>query len=177
MFRVTRASFGRRTEFLARLEKLNEGLAGKISVKKHWEEVYAEDCVMTMAGQEVKGLSNIIEGIPQFTRSFDIEPVILEVVGEEDAEKFAVWYRHKARFVQQYGKVKPTGHTGSFEGVNIHTVDAEGRTTHLVQSMDLLSYFMQVDAVPSIFDSQPEESMPDLGEGAGTVKVGGVKEI
>ena len=62
-----------------------------------------------------------------------------------------------------------TGQTASFEGINLHTVNEAGLTTHLVQSTDLLSYFIQVGALPSLFE--PEEEQPDL-EGCGTVSMG-----
>ncbi|KAJ9468857.1 hypothetical protein DIPPA_20504 [Diplonema papillatum] len=172
--RTTKCLFGKRTEFLKRLDLLKEGLETKNIQKKHWAQVYSEDCEMCIAGQQAKGLEPLISGLPLFTQAFDIKPEIVEVIGGEDDSKFTVWYRHSARFVNPYGKVLPTGMSSVFEGVNIHTVDNEGLTTHLVQSMDLLSYFMQVGAISSIIDVPPQQ---ELDESSGTVKVGRVKEL
>ena len=61
----------------------------------------------------------------------------VEVIGTEHDSRFVVRYRHRAKFVGEYGLLKPNQGEAIFEGVNIHTVDEQGVTTSLVQSLDL----------------------------------------
>eukprot|EP00754_Rhynchopus_humris_P042184 Rhum_TRINITY_DN25803_c0_g1::Rhum_TRINITY_DN25803_c0_g1_i1::g.182813::m.182813 len=174
MFRNTARCLGRRTEFLKRLELMTDAIESKELRRRHWAKVYADTCTMAMAGGQVEGLEAIISPLPAFNRAFDVTPKIVEVVGDEDAEKFTVHYRHTARFVGPYGVVQPTGQTGTFEGINIHTVSEDGRTTHLQQSLDLLSYFMEVGAVPPMFAQEETESAAAdaEAEGMGMVNLG-----
>eukprot|EP01060_Flectonema_neradi_P025164 TRINITY_DN3399_c2_g1_i1.p1 TRINITY_DN3399_c2_g1~~TRINITY_DN3399_c2_g1_i1.p1 ORF type:complete len:176 (+),score=34.86 TRINITY_DN3399_c2_g1_i1:46-573(+) len=175
MLRRSVACLGRKTEFLKKLDLISEGMEQKRIEKKFWSQVYSDECVMKSAGQEVVGLQDIVRGMPGFHHAFDVKTNVVEVLGEEDAEKFAVHFKHSVRFVGEYGRVEPTGTTGTFEGVTIHTVDDEGKTTEIVQSIDLLSYFIQVGAISPMILSPVEK--PTEMDGAGTVKLGGVKEI
>eukprot|EP01061_Rhynchopus_euleeides_P021148 TRINITY_DN34426_c0_g1_i1.p1 TRINITY_DN34426_c0_g1~~TRINITY_DN34426_c0_g1_i1.p1 ORF type:complete len:174 (+),score=66.38 TRINITY_DN34426_c0_g1_i1:88-609(+) len=169
MFRRTCSALGKRTEFLKRLDLLTEGMEKKVLKKQHWAQVYAEDCEMEMGTQSVKGIDAIISPLPMFNAAFDVRPRIVEVIGDEDSDKFAVRYSHLARFVGNYGSIQATGQSSTFDGINLHTVDEEGRTTHIVQSADLLSFFIQVGALPPLFEA-PEEA-PEL-DGIGAVSLG-----
>ena len=205
MFRRSVSCLGRKTEFLQKLKLISEGMEQKKIEKKFWSQVYTEECVMKASGQEVTGLEGIVHGMPSFHKAFDVETNIVDVLGDEEADRFAVHFKHSVRFVGEYGQVQvfyyyklnllffvffyynstnktkqiqPTGSTGTFEGVTIHKVNEEGKTTEIVQSIDLLSYFIQVGAIsPMILAPTEKPQAPDSMDGAGTVKIGGVKEI
>ena len=105
MLRRTWTALGRRTEFLEKLDLLQKGMETKEIKKKYWLKVYTEDCTMDASGNMIEGLENIIAPFPAFNAAFDVKPKILEVIGDEDAERFAVRYRHEARFTGNYGIV------------------------------------------------------------------------
>ena len=106
MFRNTARCLGRRTEFLKRLELMTDAIESKELRRRHWAKVYTDTCTMSMAGGQVDGLEAIISPLPAFNHAFDVTPKIVEVVGDEDAEKFTVHYKHAARFVGPYGVVQ-----------------------------------------------------------------------
>eukprot|EP00755_Sulcionema_specki_P024594 Sspe_Gene.15097::Locus_5239_Transcript_1_1_Confidence_1.000_Length_1078::g.15097::m.15097 len=152
-FHSTATLLGRKTEFMSRLKLANDGLQKGITDRTYWEKVYEPNCKFVTSGVTVEGLDYMLDTIPGLTTAFKIEPNVVEVIGKEDDSKFTVWYRHTATFVGPFGTLQPNNRTGIFEGVNIYEVTDDGRTKLLVQSLDLLSYFMQVGAVQALFEA------------------------
>eukprot|EP00756_Hemistasia_phaeocysticola_P003406 Hpha_TRINITY_DN1222_c0_g1::TRINITY_DN1222_c0_g1_i1::g.44805::m.44805 len=182
LFSSTTPLLGRKEEFERRLGLLTQGLQKKETGAEYWGQVYSPNCVLETAGQKAEGVEYILGTLPSFVGAFDITPVETSVMGTDQDDTFVVHYKHKAKFVGDFGMLRPNNGEGVFEGINIHTVDGEGRTTRLVQSLDLMSYFMQIGAVDNIFPAEESEEAsssapPEDLRGAGAVKVAGVKDL